>query len=69
MPVTMFIRHFLILDSLTWDIKIRHEEILNINRYYSPCINNSNTKQPLAKLIVLLLAGVVVISFFVLKLM
>ena len=25
-------RHFLILDSLTWDIRIRHEEIHNINR-------------------------------------
>lgn len=34
-------RHFLILDSLTWDIRIRHEEIHNINRYYSLCINNS----------------------------
>ena len=26
-------RHFLILDSLTWDISTRHEEIDNINRH------------------------------------
>lgn len=27
-------RHFLIMDSLTWDISIRQEEIYNINRYW-----------------------------------
>ena len=34
----MSTRHFLILDSLTWDITIRHEEVDNINRYYTHII-------------------------------
>ena len=33
LPFLFNYRHFLILDSLTWDISTRHEEIHHINRY------------------------------------
>ena len=33
LPFLFNYRHLLMLDSLTWDISTRHEEIHNINRY------------------------------------
>ena len=42
----MFTRHFLILDSLTWNITIRHEEVHNFNRYYTHVIFNNYSSSP-----------------------